>query len=66
MPNAIQPYALAKDEGSAIWFLGTLSFVKATVETTRGAFGLIESVIPAGFASPYHMHHAEDESFYPE
>jgi len=47
-----------------VWFLGTLAIVKATAESTRGAFGLIDSVIPAGFESPYHVHHAEDESFY--
>ena len=47
-----------------MWFLGTLAIVKATAESTRGAFGLIDSVIPAGFESPYHVHHAEDESFY--
>jgi len=64
MPHEIQPHALAKDEGRAVWFLGTLAIVKATAESTRGAFGLIDSVIPAGFESPYHVHHAEDESFY--
>jgi len=53
----------AEDSG-AIWFLGTLTSVKATAETTHGAFGLIEQLIPAGFASPYHVHHAEDEAFY--
>ena len=25
---------------------------------------MIDSVIPTGFESPYHVHHAEDESFY--
>ena len=60
----IRPYALAKEEGSALWFLGTLTFVKATRDQTRGAFALIEQVIPVGFASPYHLHRAEDESFY--
>ena len=64
MPHEIQPHALAKDEGRAVWFLSTLAIVKATAESTRGAFGLIDSVIPAGFESPYHVHHAEDESFY--
>ena len=59
-----RPYTLAKGEGTALWFLGTLTFVKATSEMTRGAFGLIEQVIPVGFASPYHVHRAEDESFY--
>ena len=60
----IQPYALARSEGSALWFLGTLSYVKATSEMTRGAFGLVEQVIPVGLASPYHVHRVEDEAFY--
>src|SRR5207245_9050642 len=64
MPHDIQPHALSKDEGPAVWFLGTLAIIKATAESTRGAFGLIDSVIPAGFESPYHVRHAEDESFY--
>ena len=49
---------------SALWFLGTLTFVKAASDSTNGAFGLIEQLIPAGFATPYHVHHAEDEAFY--
>ena len=61
---SIQPYALAGGEGSALWFLGALTYVKATSEMTRGAFGLIEQVIPVGFASPYHVHRLEDEAFY--
>jgi len=60
----IQAYALARGEGSALWFLGTLTYVKATSEMTRGAYGLVEQVIPAGFASPYHVHRVEDEAFY--
>ena len=64
MGKDIQPYMLARKEGSAIWFLGNLTFVKATSEKTRGAYRLIEQVIPVGFASPYHVHRAEDEAFY--
>jgi quercetin dioxygenase-like cupin family protein len=59
-----RPYALAREEGRAVWFLGTLVMVKATGEQTGGAFGLIDNVMPAGFASPYHTHRNEDESFY--
>src|SRR3712207_8608140 len=59
-----RPYALAREEGRAVWFLGTLVVVKATGEQTGGAFGLIDNVMPAGFASPYHTHRNEDESFY--
>jgi hypothetical protein len=59
-----QPYALASEEGQAVWFLGTLVVMKATGEQTGGAFGLIDNLMPGGFASPYHMHGNEDESFY--
>ena len=59
-----RPYALAREEGQAVWFLGTLVVVKATGEQTGGAFGLIENVLPSGLASPYHAHRNEDESFY--
>jgi quercetin dioxygenase-like cupin family protein len=48
----------------ALWFLGALTFVKATGESTRGAFGLIEQLFAPGFATPYHVHHLEDEAFY--
>jgi hypothetical protein len=56
MDVGTQPYALAKEEGRAVWFLGTLVIVKATDEQTGGAFGLIDNTMPAGFASPYHLH----------
>jgi steroid delta-isomerase-like uncharacterized protein len=46
-------------------FLGLPTAVRSTAETTAGAFALIENwEMPAGFASPYHTHHREDESFY--
>jgi uncharacterized cupin superfamily protein len=46
-------------------FLGLPTLVRSTGETTNGAFGLIEHWdMPSGWASPYHTHHREDESFY--
>jgi quercetin dioxygenase-like cupin family protein len=60
---SIQPYALAKEEGQAVWFLDSLLIVKATGEQTGGAFGLIDHVMPPG-DSPFHVHHNEDEAFY--
>ena len=53
MHPKLQPYVSTSEE-SAFWFLGTLTLVKSTGESTNGAFGLIEQLIPAGFASPYH------------
>jgi quercetin dioxygenase-like cupin family protein len=47
------------------FFLGLPTVVRATAETTGGAFGLIEHLtMPPGFASPYHTHQREDEAFY--
>lgn len=62
--NASSAYALDRDAGEAVWFLGTKMILKATGAATGGAFGLIEQVLPPGFAPPPHIHHAEDEAFY--
>lgn len=52
-------------EDAAFKFLGVPTLVRATAETTNGAFGLIEHwSMPPGFASPYHKHRVEDEAFY--
>jgi quercetin dioxygenase-like cupin family protein len=46
-------------------FQGVPTLTRATGKTTDGAFGLIEHWdMPVGFATPYHTHHREDESFY--
>jgi len=57
-------YALGKNEGPAVWFLNQLVIVKATAKQTGNAFGLIEMLAPVDSGSPYHVHRAEDESFY--
>jgi quercetin dioxygenase-like cupin family protein len=46
------------------WFLSTLTWIRASGGETDGRLSLVEQVIPAGFASPWHVHHTEDESFY--
>lgn len=59
-----QPQINARED-AVIRFLGFPTSVRATRETTNSAFGLIEGwSMPPGFASPYHVHHAEDEAFY--
>src|SRR5262245_50698290 len=64
MPKELRPYLNTREE-SVFRFLGLPTVIRATGETTNGAFGLIENMtIPPGFASPYHMHHLEDEAFY--
>ena len=68
MPTASQQPAQAqinRREDSVVRFLGLPTSVRATRETTGGAFGIVENWdMPPGFASPYHVHHAEDEAFY--
>ena len=55
---------LGPGEGTPIWFLGNLMMVKATAQSTNGAYGLLESLIPAGASPPLHVHHREDEAFW--
>ena len=57
-------HALGKEQGDAIWFLGTRMTVKAGSSATNGAFTLIEAECPSGFAPPPHIHQIEDEAFY--
>ena len=64
MNTGTRSYALEREEGQAVWFLRALLMVKATEEQTGGAFGLIDHVLPAGWASPHHVHRNEEESFY--
>jgi mannose-6-phosphate isomerase-like protein (cupin superfamily) len=59
-----QPYSNTRDN-AAFRFLGLPTVMRATSETTNGAFGLLEHWdMPVGWATPYHTHHREDESFY--
>ena len=58
-----QPYVNTTDEPPT-YFLGLPTILRATGQTTNGAFGLVENLMPPGFASPYHTHHLEDEAFY--
>lgn len=58
------PYLNTRDD-AAFRFLGIPTLMRSTAETTTGAFGLLEHwEMPVGFASPYHTHRREDESFY--
>lgn len=52
-------------EHGAFRFLGLPTLIHASAQLTDGAYGLVEhpSMHP-GFATPYHLHHREDEAFY--
>lgn len=64
MSQGNKPYMLARGEGKPVWFMGTLITFKAEGETIANGFGLLEFLLPAGFAPPPHIHHREDEAFY--
>ena len=59
----VMPRANTRND-SPFRFLGCPTTLRATAATTNGAFGLIENLMPPGFASPYHVHKNEDEAFY--
>jgi quercetin dioxygenase-like cupin family protein len=63
---SIKPLTQRVDEGEeqAFWFLNNLCIVKATTDSTGGAFSMVYQLAPPGHATPYHLHHSEDEAFY--
>lgn len=63
LPQTIGPYVVASDEGEAIWFNGGLCIVKAGGPQTQDRLAAVEFRVPAGFASPHHVHHHDDEIF---
>jgi quercetin dioxygenase-like cupin family protein len=63
VPKAKAGYALGPGEGEALWFNGGLGLFKATGELTDGRFAAFELLAPKDFASPLHIHRAEDEFF---
>ncbi|HET7851485.1 MAG TPA: quercetin 2,3-dioxygenase [Methyloceanibacter sp.] len=60
----INPIALRREEGEAVWFLGALAIIKASGEATGGRTAIIEILAPEGSGSPLHVHNREDEWFY--
>jgi quercetin dioxygenase-like cupin family protein len=58
------PIALRPGEGDARWFLGGLTTIKSSSETTDGRVAVTENLGPRGYGTPLHLHHNEDEWFY--
>lgn len=59
-----KPYELHCDEGRRLNSIGALISIKATSEQTNGVFNLFEVSCPPGFATPLHIHYAEDVAVY--
>ena len=64
MLSELLPRAASVADGPAYWFLNSLSIVMASSESTGGAFSLVHHTAPPGHATPYHLHHIEDEAFF--
>lgn len=63
LPGTTGGYGFGPGEGEALWFNGGLGVLKATGDLTGGRFAAMELLAPKGFASPIHIHRAEDEFF---
>ncbi len=59
-PLQAKPYLLSNEEGQFLQSMGALISVKATSEQTGGVFNLLDVTCPPGFATPLHIHYAED------
>lgn len=60
----LKPLAVARDDGDARWWFGSLAVLKVTAADTGGQMTIVEITNPPGFASPLHVHHREDEGFW--
>jgi quercetin dioxygenase-like cupin family protein len=63
-PLQTNPYMLNNEEGQFLQSLGASVFVKATSEQTGGVFNLFEFSCPPAYATPLHIHYAEDVAVY--
>jgi len=59
-----EPTVLRAEDGEALWAVGVLMVVKVDAGQTDGAYTLVDHTAPAGYETPYHVHHREDELFY--
>jgi mannose-6-phosphate isomerase-like protein (cupin superfamily) len=57
------PQDRTTEQDLLLWALSTQRTVTAP-EGSGAEFTLIERLLPAGFASPAHIHHGSDEAFY--
>ena len=63
--NTLSAPVINLREAESFQFFGQPTQLRASTESTNGAYGLTESwSMTPGFSSPYHTHHDEDEAFY--
>lgn len=62
--TAFAPIAATQPKPETRDFLSLPTWIHAGRSETGGSLSLVEQVIPPGFASPWHVHLDEDESFF--
>ena len=62
--QAVEPVAVPKKEGEALWFFGALVEIKATAQDTGGQMSIVEVTHGPGAEAPLHVHHRDDEGFW--
>lgn len=63
--TAPQPYRIPAADGlHDVWWKNGRVLVKAGADQTEGRLGQVEVIDPIGSATPLHLHHNEDETFY--
>ena len=63
MPGQASGYALPADGGEQLSFAGGMFVIRASAETTGGAFSIVEEAPPL-LDTPLHVHANEDELFF--
>jgi quercetin dioxygenase-like cupin family protein len=57
----VTPNLLGAGEGTPYWTMGMLMTIKAAAGQTGGRLGVMEALMPAGNAPPFHIHRHEAE-----
>jgi len=61
----LEPVVYAPGDAPALYWSGELLRRElATGEQAGGRFALTETTVDAGYASPFHLHHGDDEAIY--
>jgi len=63
VPGQASGYALPADGGEQLSFAGGMFVIRASAETTGGAFSIVEEAPPL-LDTPLHVHANEDELFF--
>lgn len=59
-----KPYMFSNEEGQFLETFGASVSIKATSEQSGGVFNLFEVSCPPAYATPLHIHYAEDVAVY--